>query len=107
MSLSRSGDHLLTAVGEPGGGRVGVDLEQVDPARAWPLAEMLAPGEEVVDHVGAARLWATKEAILKVEGIGLDRAMSQVRVADFDGVLTYPPAPAGYVAVTASARQRG
>lgn len=100
VSLSRSGAHLVTAVGELGTA-VGVDVEQVAPGAGWPLEEMLAPGEAVDSTGAAARLWVAKEAISKVDGVGLARPMSEMAIAGFDGTLWECDAPSGYVAATA------
>jgi len=73
--------------------------------RGWPLDVLLAPGERVEDDDAAAALWVAKEAILKADGLGLVRPPSELVVADFDGELTRPDAPAGYLAALALRRQ--
>lgn len=98
VSVSRSGEYLVTAIGEVGAD-VGVDLEQV--SRDWPLDQMLAPGESVDGADAAARMWVAKEAILKVEGVGLNRQMTEVAIAEFEGTLWECEAPPGYVAAAA------
>ncbi|MCW2857817.1 MAG: hypothetical protein JWR52_3432 [Marmoricola sp.] len=100
VSLSRAGEHLVTAVA-PGSAPVGIDVEEIAAiTRAWPDG-VLASGETAVTAEERTRIWAAKEAILKAEGVGLARPMEQVRVADFADRLTLLAAPAGFVAVLA------
>lgn len=94
VSMSRSGPHLVTAVGAPDSpGPVGVDVEV---ARIAVRPELvLAPGETG----DLAATWVRKEAILKARGTGLTTPMSSVVLAyerwwDLD-------APDGYVAALA------
>ncbi|MCZ4499089.1 MAG: hypothetical protein JWQ74_1642 [Marmoricola sp.] len=106
VSISRSGPHLVTVVGGTGVTALGVDVEDVQPGPGgWPLDTMLAPGEQLSGGPYAeARLWAAKEAVLKADGTGLDRAMVDVLVAAFDGEVTEVAAPPGYVAALALRR---
>lgn len=104
VSISRAGEFLVTAVGLPGAAGIGVDVELLDPGRDWPLDLLLAPGESVDSAAAAAGLWVAKEAILKAQGIGLDRPMSELVVADFDGALWEPAGPPGYVVAVALRR---
>jgi 4'-phosphopantetheinyl transferase len=100
VSLSRSGAHLVTVVA-PGTAPVGVDVEQLAAiARSWP-EDVLAAGETATTVEERTRTWAAKEAILKAEGVGLARAMDQVRIADHADRLTWLEAPTGFVAVLA------
>lgn len=104
VSVSRSGAHLVTVLGEAGARRIGVDVEFIDQKRTWPIEVMLAEGEVVNGALATARLWARKEAILKCLGVGLDRPMRELRVADFKGDLIDVEAPVGYVAAIALVR---
>lgn len=96
VSLSRSGPHLLTAVRVGGG--IGVDLEEVAAVEGgWDPTLVLHPAEGGQDRTveDRARLWAGKEAVLKLAGTGLRTPMTQVRLADHD--VREAPAPAGFV----------
>lgn len=102
VSLSRCGEHLLTAVRAEG--PVGVDLESIAAVdRAWDPQLMLHPSEKAAaartDARGRAALWAGKEAVLKALGTGLQTPMSTLRLADF--AVEDLPAPAGHVAALA------
>jgi 4'-phosphopantetheinyl transferase len=74
VSMSRAGGLLVTAVSER---PVGVDVASVAAVEAAPL-DAFTPGELVVidgqDAPGRerTRLWAAKEAVLKLDGRGLD-----------------------------------
>jgi len=105
VSLSRSGPHLVTAVG--GEGRIGIDVEEVaEVAARWQAALVLAPGEEAPTSEDQARTWARKEAILKAYAVGLDEPMTGFAVSDFDGELHDLPAPEGFVAALAVVSSR-
>lgn len=100
VSLSRSGPHLLTAVRLGGG--VGADVESIAAVDAgWDPGLVLAPGEEDLARTpeARARLWAGKEAVLKLLGAGLRTPMSEVRLADFD--VRPVASPPGFVAAVA------
>ncbi|GAA1328647.1 hypothetical protein GCM10009592_16840 [Brachybacterium rhamnosum] len=100
VSLSRSGPHLLTAVHLGGG--IGVDIEEIAAVDArWDPSLVLAPGEEHLARTseGRARLWAGKEAVLKLLGTGLRTPMPDVRLADVD--VRRIAAPPGFVAAIA------
>ncbi|MCW1804330.1 4'-phosphopantetheinyl transferase family protein [Brachybacterium squillarum] len=100
VSLSRSGPHLLTAVRLGGG--VGADVESIAAVDAgWDPGLVLAPGEEHLARTpeARARLWAGKEAVLKLLGAGLRTPMSEVRLADFD--VRPVASPPGFVAAVA------
>lgn len=114
LSLSRSaGWILMAAVADPSPGlRLGVDVQ--DPAgtdfsgfdalvlgaaeqaslRGLAAAELLA---------GRARLWARKEAWLKVCGTGLRTAPDTVEVLEHPGIRDLPPAESGLPAHFAAA----
>ncbi|MEX1368272.1 MAG: 4'-phosphopantetheinyl transferase superfamily protein [Nannocystaceae bacterium] len=124
LNLSHSGDWAMIAAHERD--PVGVDLEQIHPARATPSmfgsitsdAERAAlqrlPSRE--REVAFFRIWVRKEAVLKVLGVGLSRSLSSVDVpvgvvASHDAVGLRPPlaadrtlvlwdlpAPLGYLA---------
>lgn len=100
VSVSRSSAYLVTAVAELGT-CVGVDVEELVPDADWPLEQMLAPGESADDAGAAARLWVTKEAILKAEGVGLTTPMTEIAVVEFDGTIWECEAPPGYIAAAA------
>ena len=100
VSLSRSGPHLLTAVRLGGG--LGVDLEEIAAVdRGWDPSLVLHPAEAGQDRSAEerARLWAGKEAVLKLLGTGLRTAMPEVRLADHD--LREAEAPEGFVILVA------
>lgn len=116
LSLSRaSGWTLLAAVTDPGPGLgLGIDVE--DPARTdfdGFDAVALAPAERLsLQRLpatgllrGRARLWARKEAWLKMTGEGLRTAPDTVDVLHRAGVRDLPPAetglPAEFVAAVA------
>lgn len=100
VSLSRSGPHLLTAVRVGGG--LGVDLEEIAAVdRGWDPSLVLHPAEAGQDRSAEdrARLWAGKEAVLKLLGTGLRTPMPEVRLADHD--LREAEAPEGFVILVA------
>lgn len=100
VSLSRSGPHLLTAVRVGGG--IGVDLEEAAAVdRGWDPALVLHPAEAGQDRTAEdrARLWAGKEAVLKLLGTGLRTPMPEVRLAEHD--LREAEAPDGFVILVA------
>ena len=102
VSLSRCGQHLMTAVSAEGA--VGVDLEEVAAVtRLGDHALVLHPSEAApgrsLEPTELAAMWARKEAILKALGVGLATPMATIRVADFDVVDL--PAPPGHVAAVA------
>ncbi|WME22177.1 4'-phosphopantetheinyl transferase family protein [Brachybacterium sp. GU-2] len=100
VSLSRSGPHLLTAVRLGGG--LGVDLEEIAAVdRGWDPSLVLHPAEAGQDRSAEerARLWAGKEAVLKLLGTGLRTPMPEVRLADHD--LREAEAPEGFVILVA------
>jgi len=118
VSLSRSGPHLLTAVrlgivngaGGAAGARggigadtgIGVDIEEIAAVDArWDPSLVLAPGEEHLARTaeGRARMWAGKEAVLKLLGTGLRTPMPEIALADFD--VRQVAAPPGFVAAIA------
>ncbi|WP_067439755.1 4'-phosphopantetheinyl transferase superfamily protein [Nocardioides jensenii] len=92
VSLSRAGDHLVTAVAT---GPVGVDVEVVaDVESRWEPALVLHPDDPV--DVEPAWAWTAKEAVLKARGTGLAVPMTSVRLADHD--VREIPAPIGLAA---------
>lgn len=94
VSVSRSGSHLVTAIGTHG--RVGVDIESIDAvARGWDPGMVLAEGETADTAEEQAWHWAAKEAVLKAMGVGLARPMTSVALADHD--VRRVPSPNGYV----------
>ncbi|MEO2097799.1 MAG: 4'-phosphopantetheinyl transferase superfamily protein [Brachybacterium sp.] len=100
VSLSRSGPHLLTAVRVGGG--IGVDLEEIAAVdRGWDPSLVLHPAEAGQDRTAEdrARLWAGKEAVLKLLGTGLRTPMPEVRLAEHD--LREAEAPDGFVILVA------
>ncbi|GAA4714415.1 4'-phosphopantetheinyl transferase family protein [Nocardioides conyzicola] len=98
VSLARSGPHLVTAVATDGA--VGVDVESVaEVAARWQPELVLAPGEVAADALEQARVWARKEAVLKMYGVGLARPMTAV-VLGAEAWIDLE-APDGYVAAVA------
>ncbi|MGP5259380.1 4'-phosphopantetheinyl transferase family protein [Brachybacterium paraconglomeratum] len=100
VSLARSGPHLLTAVRLGGG--IGVDLEEIAAVdRGWDPSLVLHPAEAGQDRSAEdrARLWAGKEAVLKLLGTGLRTPMPEVRLEDHD--LREAEAPEGFVILVA------
>jgi 4'-phosphopantetheinyl transferase len=102
VSLSRCGEHLLTAVAPDGA--VGVDLEAIAAVgRGWDEELVLHPSERGrrAPRTPAARaaVWARKEAVLKLLGTGLATPMSAVALAEHD--VRDLPAPPGHVAALA------
>lgn len=96
VSISRSGDHLITAVRSDG--PVGVDIESIAAVeRHWDPALVLHPSERGTDRTPEqrARLWAGKEAVLKALGVGLARPMPTIVLAAYD--VQDVAAPEGYV----------
>ncbi|MBT2536699.1 4'-phosphopantetheinyl transferase superfamily protein [Arthrobacter sp. ISL-69] len=106
LSLSRAkGWTLLAAMTEPGPEQqLGVDVE--DPQRldfdgfdavALTTAERQAVASLYGDDLlrGRARLWARKEAFLKMTGEGLSRAPETVDVLERPGVRDLAPADSG------------
>jgi 4'-phosphopantetheinyl transferase len=79
FNLSHSGDLALIALRQ--GGRVGVDIERIDPSRDWRRISRSACSEDERFHLlgelrirGAAAFferWTAKEALLKAVGVGL------------------------------------
>jgi 4'-phosphopantetheinyl transferase len=94
VSLSRSGPHLVTAIGPVSLG-VDVEVAHIDVLPSL----VLAPGETG----DLALTWARKEAILKARGTGLRTPMSSVLLADESWQDL--PAPEGYVAALAVTEQ--
>ncbi|GAA4522700.1 hypothetical protein GCM10023160_11570 [Brachybacterium paraconglomeratum] len=104
VSLTRCGEHLMTAVDAPGTDRLGIDLESLAAvARGWDPELVLHPSERAGAQQSGPReraaLWARKEAVLKALGTGLETPMSTVRLADF--AVIDLPAPPGHVAALA------
>ncbi|MDN5599189.1 MAG: 4'-phosphopantetheinyl transferase superfamily protein [Brachybacterium sp.] len=102
VSITRSGEHLMTAVTTEG--PVGVDLESIAAvSRGWDPALVLHPSERSAavrsGPRGRAALWARKEAVLKALGTGLETPMNALRSTDFDVVDL--SAPSGHVAALA------
>ncbi len=103
VSLSRAGDHLLTAVGD--GGPLGVDVESVAAvARHWDPRLVLAAGERADGPRERALAWVRKEAVAKARGVGLAEPLVDQRLAAFDGAVVDVPAPGGFVAAWAELR---
>lgn len=102
VSLSRCGEHLMTAVRSEG--PVGVDLESVGAVgRGWDPELVLHPSERAAGERSGlperAALWTRKEAVLKALGTGFETPMSALKLADFD--VDDLPAPPGHVAAIA------
>lgn len=82
-SISHSGAYVVVVLAS--GGPVGVDVEDVREHRAgWrsAAAASTAPNEKrPVDFESFLREWTAKEAVLKLTGDGLGRAMSSLELA--------------------------
>lgn len=105
VSLSRAGDHLVTAVCVDG--PVGVDIEVVaDVGGRWQGALVLARGETATGAEEMAWLWCAKEAVLKRRGTGLTVPMTDVRLADEAAVVPLLGSPTGLVGAVASVPRR-
>lgn len=87
-----SHDRWFVAGAVHEGGPLGVDLERVA-LRRRELVErvadreerrLLGEGPEPLGAAGFARLWTSKEAVLKAEGIGIP-GLSRSRLVDVDG----------------------
>lgn len=106
VSLSRCGEHVLTAIAPH---PVGVDVESVAAvAASWDPALVLHPGEGAVTPAERAAAWCGKEAVLKALGTGLRTPMSRVRLADWDVVdLDAPAGLAAAVVVLGPRAQAG
>ncbi|WP_346008375.1 4'-phosphopantetheinyl transferase family protein [Janibacter terrae] len=97
VSLSRCGDHVLTAVAAS---PVGVDVESLEAVAArWDPALVLHPDERADAPAERAAMWCRKEAVLKALGAGMRTPMSEIRCADWQ--LVDLEAPAGLVAAVA------
>lgn len=102
VSLSRCGEHLMTAAAPSGA--LGVDLEAIAAVgRGWDEELVLHPRERgrraPRTDAERARTWARKEAVLKMLGTGLMTPMSTVDLVDHQ--VTDVPAPSGHVAALA------
>ena len=94
VSLSRAGQHLVTALSD---GPVGVDVKSVAAVAAgWDPTLVLAAGETAGSDTERARVWARKEAVLKQRGTGLATPMTGVLLTDEQW--RDLEAPEGYVA---------
>lgn len=78
VSVSRPGPLVAVAVGS--GGRLGVDVEEVDRVARAPLVRVLPVEGASDDHV--ARSWVRREAVLKAVGAGLRLDPGAVLVGD-------------------------
>ncbi|MET3960139.1 4'-phosphopantetheinyl transferase [Marmoricola sp. OAE513] len=106
VSIARAGGHLLVVLA-PGAESVGADVEDVAAIEAdWP-GTVLAPGETATTTAERVALWVSKEAILKADGVGLNRSMEEVVVAEYDGDLQQIAAPLGFAAAVALRRGSG
>jgi len=102
VSLTRCGEHLMTALAPSGA--VGVDLEAITAVgRGWDEDLVLHPRERgrraPRTDEARARVWARKEAVLKMLGTGLMTPMSAVDLAEHR--VADVPAPPGHVAALA------
>lgn len=99
VSLSRTGDHLVTALSTAG--PIGVDLEVIAAvASRWSPDVILAPGERAATPDQRAWIWVAKEAVLKRRGTGLATPMPEVHLAGESGLRAIP-APPGLIAAMA------
>ena len=102
FSVSHSVDRALIALCD--GGRVGVDLERVEPVPSALLETALTEAErqwiaglpEAVRHRAFYQFWTRKEALLKAVGTGLATDMKEVRLSATDPprLLDWPHGPA-------------
>lgn len=95
-----SHDATFVAAAVRRAGPVGVDLEKIELRRRMLVERVANPGErrvlgegaEPLDALGFARLWTSKEAVLKAERIGLpglDRCRVTAVRSDVETELTY------------------
>jgi 4'-phosphopantetheinyl transferase len=107
FNVSHSGNIALIALGR--GGRVGVDVEQIDPCRDWRRLARATCAEGERFHLlcesrtrGASAFferWAAKEAFLKARGVGLSSSLTDlvlVRDSHGGGGLRLKDPPCGH-----------
>ena len=83
ISLAHASDYGACALAEPGA-RLGMDLERIEPRDpSWRdvMADASELGAETLSSSEAlTRLWAAKEAVLKLLGVGLSVDLREVRL---------------------------
>jgi len=87
LSISHCGAWAVAAACRPEQGRVGVDLEKVEPRSQAFIGDYFSPGEIAIIQAGeparsATLLWTIKEAVLKSLGVGLSEATTAVQVRE-------------------------
>jgi 4'-phosphopantetheinyl transferase len=89
VSVSHSADVVVVAAAQRG--RIGIDVERVEPVLAGRIPPLLlAPGETVSSAADIVQLWTRKEAVVKATGDGM-RVPLELVVLAADGELTgYP-----------------
>jgi 4'-phosphopantetheinyl transferase len=107
FNVSHSGNIALIALRQ--GGRVGVDVEQIDSRRDWRRLARATCAEDECFHLlcesrtrGATAFferWAAKEALLKARGVGLSCSLTDivlVRDSNGGGGLRLEDPPCGH-----------
>lgn len=81
LSLSHSGQWAAAALCADASGLVGVDLERIEARDPSWLDVAFHPSERAgtLDEAGRTRLWARKEAVSKLLGIGLSADLRHIR----------------------------
>ena len=82
VSISHRGDYAAAAISLTGD-LIGVDVEKIEPrSQGW--AEQYFAKEELIasDDAYLTEIWAKKEAVLKLLGLGLTVPATQIKIID-------------------------
>ena len=92
VGVSIAHSHGIDAIAVNPQGSVGIDLESIAQVARRRVADVLVrPDEIAATPTDAARLWTTKEALLKLSGHGLRLDLRELRVSG--GELVSWPSP--------------